>query len=268
MSEPQTRPPVFVVAYGDPGTEKSTLFASAPKPMLLLSADPWNKTAPYQRRGDLDPQVYEGAQGQPVRLVKSKRDPEATLVQIELYLETDPDNPTAWLALKDRMASVRAEVFEGRWASLVLESVTLVEIVCRNYHRNHPLSPLKNTREPRQIFGACTDDLERLLVMQLASLSSMCNVFVAAHVDTDKDEVAGKFVHTPSLPGRLRNRKQLASVCSEVYHSYAVHDSKTGVVTNWLQTHTDERFHATSSFLRAPNPCKPDFEALWQNWQP
>lgn len=257
---PANRPAIHVVAFGQPGTEKSTLFAAFPKPMLVLATDPFGKEAPYLRRGIADANFTGGEFSQSVRVVRSRTTPEKALIQLEFFHEPDPDRPQAWLQLKDRMVSVRTEVFQGGWATVVLDGVTLAEIYCRNYHQFHEHSPLRTTKEPRQIFGAATNDLERLLVMTFGALP--CNVCISAHVDSDKDEIHGTFVHSPSLPGRLRTRQEVSAAYTEVYRSF--YDKKTDQC--WLQTKQDDRYHAMSTFLRAPNPCPPEYEALFANW--
>jgi hypothetical protein len=254
------RPFVHALVYGQPGTEKSTFLSTWPKPMVVLATDPFGKEAPYLRRGTPDAELSTGAQGQPVRLVRSRRDGEAILVQIEYYHESDPDRPQAWPQLYDRLDSLRAEVFAGVWQTVVLDGVTMLEMYNRNWQEFSPHSPLRGTKEPRRYFGAATSDLERLLVMRFGALP--CNVGVTAHVDSDKDEIYGTFLFSPHLPGRLKSRQEMAAAYTEVYRS--VYDPKTGLCR--LQTRPDERYHAMSTYLKAPNPCAPEYEALFANW--
>jgi hypothetical protein len=257
------KPFVHVVDYGPPGSGKSTFAATFPKPMVVIQFDPLGKEGPYLRRGVVSPDL-EGEFGQPIVMVKSRKDTERTLIQVEYYHDTEVDaegryRPIAYRQFLQRFPSLYQEVKDGEWATICVDTMTFMELAARKLSQ-YELD--KNSREPRRWFAASTDMLEEAVLCRLGGIR--CNVVILAHVDSDKDEVAGRMVFNPSAPGRLRHR--LGGGYPEVYVSHLRRNEKTGLPEYSLQTRADVRYNASSVFLGAPDPCEPMYKELWANW--
>jgi len=259
------RPFIHVVNYGPPGAGKSTFAATFPKPMLVCAFDPLGKEGPYLKRGVVSPEM-EGEVGQPLLVVESKRTPGKALIQVEYFHDTEVEEdgrykPTAYRQFLRRFSTLYQEIREGKWATVVVDTLTFMELAARKLSQ-HDLD--KTSREPRRWFAASTDMLEEAVMCRLGGLR--CNVVILAHVDSDKDEVAGSMVSNPAAPGRLRSR--LGGGYPEVYVSHMRRDNKTGELRFSLQTRADKRYNASSVFLEAPDPCDPEYKKLWENWVP
>lgn len=145
------------------------------------------------------------------------------------------------------------------YQTLVVDSASSAEIAARNMHR-FSINP--TSKDPRQWFGGSTDALELSLYSQLGS--APINVVLICHVDQDKDERMGTFVRNPRLPGRLR--AAMSGAYSEFYRMYANFvQGQEGEVKRYFQTQTDP-LYAAATRIKAPNPCNPTYEALWQNY--
>lgn len=260
------RPPVFALVYSPPGHGKSFLAADAPKDMIVLSGDGYGKMRPYLKRGVPLP-LAEGEFGQGVIEIKSRKNPERTIIQLELFddifgTQSGLYVPQGYEQFKKRLAVVAAEIIDGRWKTLVVDSVSSFWLMCRKLHQYRLL---KNGVNKDWAMGT-TDMLEELLCGQLKGLSRYCNVIVLAHVDKDKDEVLGHIVGTPSAPGRLQAKDGLSAVFPEVYRAHAAPSEDGKGLDFWLQTRPDARYAAHSQFLEAPNPCGMKWNTLWTNF--
>ena len=80
--------------YGDAGAGKSTSAATFPKPALVFLFDPLGKDTPYLRRGDVTEEPWAPSLSL-IRTVTHRTTGEL-LFRIEHYLDSDPQNPTAW----------------------------------------------------------------------------------------------------------------------------------------------------------------------------
>jgi hypothetical protein len=179
------------------------------------------------------------------------------LIQVEHYLDRDPRRPEAYNRFMARMQSLEGEI--GKWASVVLDDVTWMELGARRLHQYH-LNP--TAKDPRQWFGGSTDLLEEMM-QTVGALP--CVVGIAAHVAQEKDDAMGFILRGPAAPGRLATRQQLMSAFSEVYHTSLVRNEEGNVVYQ-IQTNSDQLW-AAQSHIRAPNPCDPHWESLWVNWK-
>lgn len=247
------RPSVHVLVFGESGSGKSTFAATFPKPMLVFAFDPYGKDTPYLRAGVPEP-LIEAAPGAmtPHRIVRSKKG--ELKIQLEYFLDADPQKPTAYERFMLRLNAFRESREHEQWATLVVDSVTFMELAARKWSQ-YVLNA--TTKEPRQWYAFSTDALEESLMLRFGAIPS--NVVVVAHIDKDKDEVHGSFVRNPAAPGRLRER--LASAFGEFYRAY-VDRGDDGAVQHWLQTRGSQMFPAASQ-IGAPNPCPPHYEALW-----
>lgn len=260
-----THLPIHVLDYGDSGAGKSTFAATFPKPMLVFCFDPFGKEIPYLERGT-PTDLFSDEKSTWTRNVMSKRDPERVIIRIEYYHELgfiSPEvltlpktgrlrlhdmEPEAYPRFLNRMASFHTEY--EQWASVVLDSVTFMEICSRRWDQ-HSINPM--VEDPRQWWAGSTDMLEQMLMVRFGSLPM--NVVAIAHIDREKAESMDTMLRTPAAPGRLRGN--LAVAFQEVYHHYA---DKTGV--RLLQTQPNVMYGAATR-IGAPNPCEPSYKALW-----
>ena len=173
------------------------------------------------------------------------------VVRIEYYLDTDMENPTAYSKFRERMGILQNEF--GTWKTLVADPITSMELASRKLAEKvlNPLPPgatkyrgLKHSGvDPRQWFGASTDDLEEMLCIRFVGLPM--NVVIICHVDERKNEVSGEILRGPFAPGRLSSRKLLNSVYHEQYYCYTGRDEERKRLY-FLKTQNDGQWAATT----------------------
>lgn len=260
------------LVYAPAGAGKSSLFATFPKPMVVLGFDRPSKMGPYLKRGIAGP-VIEGDQGQALIYVNSKNDPTKTIVQVELFLDDalTPDgtlHPLAYPRFISRLPTLFEEVREGKWATVVIDSLTFMKLATKNMHQ---YSLHKTERDPRKWDAQATDDLEKALCCQLTSIMT-ANICVAAHVSKpeNKDEFAGTMVYEPSAPGRLAKRDGLAAAFGEMYTIRVTREKDTGRIIRRLQTQPDMAYNCMSVLIDAPDGLalngRDDYNNLWSNY--
>lgn len=181
------------------------------------------------------------------------------LVQLEFYRETRiraREELRAWERFQRRMNRIDDEV--GYWKTIVLDSVTFAELAARKLNQ-YKINP--RSREPRQWFAGSTDALEEMIMMTFSAIP--VNVVVIAHISEKTTTVHGTEVFAPNAPGRLRGN--LASAFPEYYHAEVVEDEKKNRIFQ-LQTRRDGQFNCASQ-IGAPDPCTPEFKAVWAGWE-
>ena len=259
--------PIHVVTMGHTGAGKDTFAATFPKPILIWFFDAFGKDTPYLTEQVITPQgevQWKAAkkvgemQTYPLgKVVVPYRDIEREdgFVRIEYYHDFEPMNPNAYALYLTRMGMFHHE--QDNWQTVVLSSVTMMEICARKYHQ-YALNP--STKDPRQWWGGSTDMLEEMLMMRFAGLKM--NVVVLAHIDTERDELFGETVKNPAGPGRLRGA--LATQYAEHYHQF-VRRMEDGKLAYLLQSQNDGRF-ASQTHIQVPSPSYPHFASLWTAW--
>lgn len=182
-------------------------------------------------------------------------------IRLEYYHDKNPKKPEAWHLLRENWSD-RDPVEEG-YKTVVLDSMTSVQLHAFNHIRYHRASVIRHAKDPRKWYGAITEEMEQLVMSQLASMH--CNVVVVAHLSREKDERAGSMVYWPSAPGRLGAKGGgLPSAYAETYRAYV--KTKSGENEYLLQTETSSK-HIACTQIQAPNPAEPEYEGLWENWE-
>lgn len=162
------------------------------------------------------------------------------IIQIEHYQEEDAQNPTGYLRFLNRWARFKQDSEAANWSSVVLDSVTSMDISARKLHQ-YVLNPA--SKDPRQWYGGSKESLEEMLYINFGALRT--NVAVIAHVDEDKDEVSGEFVRNPAAPGKLT--KRLPAGYAELYHSFC---RRNGTNREYvIRTASDGKFGAQTQLV-------------------
>lgn len=174
------------------------------------------------------------------------------LIRIEYYHDENPEKPICYRRFSERMVNIHQE---KEWATVVVDSVTSMELAKRHEAQ---FKTLKGARDPRQWYAASKEGLEQMLMTRLGSLRK--NVVVIAHVNITEDEAHGTIIYNPAAPGKLRFA--LPSGYAESYYAF-VKPKRDGNL-HLLQTERSSEFGACTQ-LPAPNPCKPNYKALWAN---
>lgn len=179
-------------------------------------------------------------------------------VRLEYYHDAFAKQPIAFRNFEKRLDYLPREAADGWWKTVVVDSLTYMEIAARK-EQQYNLNP--SVKDRRQWWGGSTDSVEEILLVRFAGLA--CNCVTSAHVSRTSDMLHGEVIQTPSAPGRLST--SLGSGFSEVYRPYIQRDEQ-GREVRLLQTQAGDRFTAQSQ-IEAPNPCYPAYPYLWQNWR-
>ena len=192
-----------------------------------------------------------------------------SLVRVEYYHDLDPMRPDAFERYMYRMGTFQKEY--KLWKTVVLDSLTFTELAARN-REMHVLNPYPGQGSPyakgsqfdtRQWHAGSTTAVEGAVITRFSGLPM--NVVVCAHVHERQNELNGEILRGPWAPGRLSSRGLLCAAFQEQYHAYTYQTDK-GVRGYAISTENDGQWASTTQ-LKAPNPCYPDYEALWQNWK-
>lgn len=260
-----THRPYAWFVYSDPGTKKSTFAATFPKPMLVLAFDPFSKLEPYRRRGLPGPYALDG--DTPIEFVMSRVQEGSVIIQIEEYYDdnySDTSIPFAWERFQTRLPSIHQEVKAGIWGTVVLDSISTLELCVRKYEekKNNPLSNQGNKQDARQWYGSSGNAIQEVCY-NLGWLPNV-NVVVLAHVRMNQDRIREMIYWSPEMPGTY-NRK-VPGLFSEIYH---IHFDPGADSNNqhYLQTQNDGSYIAATQ-IPAPDGALPHYNALWDYEQP
>lgn len=199
------------------------------------------------------------------------------LIRVEYYHSVDVSHPNAFNFFKARSNAMRMIPSGGvsewkSWKTIVVDSVTSVELAARKYDQKvvNPV-PVGKTAQtltkgdgvnPKMWWGASTDALEDELIVNFQGVAT--NIVLACHIDERTNQVSGEILRGPNAPGRLSKRGELSSQFQEQYHQYT--QRYEGVLYYQLGTQNDGQWVATTQ-IDAPHPCVPRYEDLWVNWQ-
>lgn len=248
------------LVYSDPGAGKSHFAATFPKPMLVFNTDPRGKAMPYFRRG-VAGEMSVDAFGTECQTIVSAKSGDK-IIQLEYYQDANPrggiDTVYAYERLEERLVALPDEIGEGKWETVVLDSLSFLEYQVRKLHQ-YKLNPESNqghVQDARQWYNSSSEVLEEFCYSRLTWLP--VNVVVLAHVRDTKSNIRGNTTWTPEAPG-VKGRK-LPGAFAEVY---VIHSTSEG---RYLQTVNDTSFIATSQ-IGAPDGCEPHYKSLWSQWE-
>src|SRR4029077_12846058 len=99
-------PIIHAGIMGESCPGKSSFIRTFPKRLWVASLDPYGKDQPYLDCGLVDPTRYVGEFGQPITLVKSRKNPDEIIIQIEYFHDDEPEEPKAFDQLWQRFPSM------------------------------------------------------------------------------------------------------------------------------------------------------------------
>jgi hypothetical protein len=281
-------PKTKLLLYGDSGTGKSTFVATYAEvaaelgmPILVCAFDPPSKMSPYKDH----PLVYgvEPVEGETADYYKQfgihaedVLDQKGNLVfRIEYYVEPDPDNPRAADAVEARLAGFYQEA--TNWYAAVFDSMTFYQnAAIRRVQKRMGFTIDKmfgkgEGIDMRQWYAVAKMDLDRMIRQQM--LWWPTNGIAIHHTSEDKSEFADTTVRGILTIGKLLAElppgfDEMYKVCLNQREKIRDEQGKeTADYKRYLQTRHDTVWAATSVTAKAPNPCEPNYRALWKNWQ-
>lgn len=256
---------IHVLTYGDAGSHKSSLAASFPKPICVQFFDKFAKAGPYRRAGRRGPMITDDPTwGIDIEYVMSTREPDKAIIEIDYFNDAEnlrggPHTIYAAERFEHRFGDLFEEVRSGKWATVVLDSITFFEFAIRKleqYKRN-PISNQGNKQDARQWYARSAEGIEETCY---AMADMRCNIVVCAHVREVQDVLRELLLWTPEAPGK-KNRG-LPAAFGEVYAMH--YDAEVGTC---IQSHRDESFIACTQ-INAPDGALPIYQKLWDNYKP
>jgi len=199
------------------------------------------------------------------------------LFRIEYYTDPDPDNPVAADRFERRMAGFYTQA--ANWFAVVFDSMTFYQLASiRRAQKRAAFSIDKMFAkgegiDMRQWYAIAKMDIDRALRAQMLWWKTNAVAIHHTSESGDKDEFADTTVRGILTIGKLM--KELPPGFDEMYRMCINQREKVrdgaGVETadfvRYLQTRHDNVWAANSVTAKAPNPCEPDYRALWQHWQ-
>lgn len=262
-------PITHTAIYGDSGTGKSTMAATYPKapdrPMLVLAFDPADKMTPYYEQGEkvveVEDEFYANL-GIKARSVLDGNGQE--IVRVECYIDPDPYAPRAMDQIETRLAAFESEA--PTWSTVVIDSMTFYQYAAlRRAQARMNFDPAQMFQkgsqiDSRQWYMIAKMDIERVLKSGMMWWET--NTVAVFHTSEDKEEFGSEVVRGLLTVGKLQ--KELPAGFSEMYRLYVVR-SKDGF-THWAQTRNDGLWAGTSLVAKAPNPCVPTYQGIWEGY--
>lgn len=211
------------LAYGDKGTGKTTLYATARLPVHIDSFDPGGSQV-------LADEIEKG------------------VVVVDTRWETDdPTNPKVFAAWDLEFHRRKREGYFAQFATYGLDSITTFSQIIMNY-------VLKKQGRPGGIpqtgAGAENDYVHQMLHLEnsLVGIFSLpCDLLVTAHPESEKDDASGKMFVSPMITGKAKIRIPL--LFSEMYY-LRVEDKADGTTRWMLQTRPSAIYKASSRLAR------------------
>jgi len=192
--------------------------------MLVCLLDAPDKASEYLKRGvphDIEPDPRTKCY---VQNIYSNKDPDRLIIRVEYWGETNPLEPTAYGRFVGRLSSLEKEIAEVPYATVVLDSVTALELAARYYSENNVNkfnAKGEETREGRLHYAFSMKACEQLVMTRWPNLIGT-NAIVIAHYEEHQDEsddgerIVSK--KTIAVPGKLAGR--IGTQFSEVWRVY------------------------------------------------
>lgn len=256
------RIPLHILLMGETGVGKDTFAATFPGPRIVWHMDGHGQDMPYMKNAQQVGELLSYNMGGHLVPYRDIIAQDGSVTRIEYYSSDNPLNPTASNILESRMVNFTSE--QQQWKTLIAGSLSSAALENRLYEQ-FVLNP--QFKDPRKWYGAATEYVERLVMMQKALT---CNVIFICHVGRSLDEVGGEMLFTPDLPGRLSYGA--GRYFNEMYRIYIPYregkpivNQETGKTERYLQTDHDGRYQV-KTHIEADNPCYPHYESLWRKW--
>lgn len=274
------RPPIHLALYGSPGTKKTTLAATFPRPICVAFFDDIGGAAPYFR-------AIPGGKVKTTRSPIGYRvdqifDSKGKLaIRLEYFHDTDRE-PNAMRMFRERFDDFSTHF--ARYQTLVVDSVTSMGIAAKMEQRFivNPLTKegARNSGEEadkksmRWQAGA-TDALESYLVHRFNGYP--LNVILICHqtakevtIKLSRDDSGKKLVEYQdtylrglAAPGRLGREEGILQRYAECWRTYVL-PSEDGKPERFrVQTRTDGEW-VIKTQIKPPNPMRPSYEEIWK----
>jgi hypothetical protein len=190
--------------YGMPGSWKTRMMATYPRPMKVLSFEGPGKDVVFREAGKVE-EVTLGPIGAPVpgiRVTNSKGKVIYEVVYFNDPFFRGPDHQYAIEKFREYLPTVAAEVQDGQWATIGLDGITSMEIAARKFeqYKNNPTSNDGNKQDARQWYAESANAIEDLVNGFISWLP--IHVVVIGHIKVQEDEVRGELVYLPNAPGK------------------------------------------------------------------
>lgn len=255
--------PAHWFVYADPGRQKSTFAATFPKPMLVLSFDPWSKQEPYRRRGVVGPTLRAG--NNVIEYVMRESEPDKAIIQIESYFDPNYNDTKAiwaWERFQQRIPTIHEEVNDGVWQTVVLDSISTFELCVRKWeeHVANPTSNQGKEQDARQWYRKSGDAVQEVCY-NLGWLQN-CNVVILGHVRRERDRIREMAFWQPEMPGSYA--RKVPGLFSEIY---TIHFNPDANPPYQLQT-TNNGDYIAATQIPAPNGVAPHYRNLWTKAPP
>lgn len=227
---------IKLLAMGDSGAGKTCGLASWPKPMRIFDCD---------------------GKASSLALFMKSRDLSTEGIEVDNCAPRSGFNPGAYIndeAGKIKQEWAKTGVFP--YATIAIDSMTtLSDAMMQFLIKENPgikRQTLKHVQLPcQQDWGVFKTFLKQFLQ---AVLNFPCNVYVPAHIKSDKDEVTGAIFNGPMLSGTLA--KELPIYFPEVYRIFV----KDGV--HFAQTQTDYKYALRSQIPFLPKEVPFNYQEL------
>lgn len=272
-------PHTKLMLYGESGTGKSTMAATYVEvareldlPVLVVGFDPPSKMSPYREVGyDVtevsDPEFAAYYDQLGVRAEDVVDKDGKLLLRIEMYIDDDLTKPNVIDALEARFGGFGQDA--PNWFAVIRDSMSFLSYAA--LQRAKARLPIDAANEARgqttniTWYNMAKQDVER--EVKSRGLWWKTNLVDIYHTSEEKTEFADTIVRGISAIGKLKD--ELPYGYDEIYKVRIDPKRKTedGNFCRFLQTRHDNVWTATSVTAKAPNPCEPNYRALWRNWQ-
>lgn len=221
---------------GPPGTLKSTLISTAPKPLYVVFTDAFGKAIPYLRRG-LATERQVSPEGILYQEVFSRKDESKLLIRIEYFHDNDINNPVGFDDFETRFNQIEFE----KYRSVAVDSYTSLEWMAKNKAEAMPHNEEDGWFVPRMA--------KRFIERYIRSIfpGVPCNLYLIGHLTKERvnnkqgtNESSISHLYAPAAIGDLK--EDLPRVFPETYITRVIREGGERKIL--LQTITSNRYAA------------------------